>query len=593
MSILAVCGFIALLAVLATLQYRWLAQVSEADAEKMQRRLDSDTERFAADFNREIQGAYFNFQIGPAGWKSGDPAEFNQRYEFWRSNTEYPTLIKQIVFIENKPGAVPLLYNAESRTFEPSELPNVFEELRARSANVQTFQTVYDEVPALVTPIYDRMHVPGQIMLRKPGTPPKREIPPKYGFLVILLDESTLKDQILSDLARKYFPDGDYHVAVRAQDEREIFRTENGTDGSNSSAKLFELSPDKFVFSFNRETPPASGERKREVFVSQRVERGGATTEVKTGENGEILEVNNRGPIHRTTVIERANMNESAPWQLSVQHRDGSVENFVAGVQRRNLTVGFGLLAVLATGILLVFVSAQRARSLAQRQLDFVSSVSHEFRTPLAVIYSAGENLADGIAKDENQVSRYGKMIKGEGKKLSGMVEQILGFAGSDSGRRKYNFRETDVAEVTKAALDRCLPMLKENDFEIETNIPTRLPPTVADGEALSGAIQNLLHNSAKYSNGKKWIRLSAEDVSGRIKISVEDRGIGVSKEDLRQIFQPFFRSKTVVDAQIHGSGLGLSLVKQIAEAHGGKVYAESEVGKGSKFTIDLAAAKP
>jgi signal transduction histidine kinase len=239
----------------------------------------------------------------------------------------------------------------------------------------------------------------------------------------------------------------------------------------------------------------------------------------------------------------------------------------------------------------LIFVSAQRSRRLAQRQLDFVSSVSHEFRTPLAVICSAGENLADGVAKEEAHVSRYGTMIKGEGKKLTGMVEQILEFAGADSGRRKYNFRKTDVGEVVQNALDECMPMFREKQFDIDTKISPDLPTIAVDREALSGAIQNLLQNSAKYCNGTKWLRLSAENDAGRVKISVEDRGIGISRSDLRQIFQPFFRSKTVVDSQIHGNGLGLSLVKQIAEAHGGKVYAQSEVGKGSKFTIDLAAA--
>jgi signal transduction histidine kinase len=253
--------------------------------------------------------------------------------------------------------------------------------------------------------------------------------------------------------------------------------------------------------------------------------------------------------------------------------------------------MSFGLLGLLGTGILLIFVSAQRARTLAQRQIDFVSSVSHEFRTPLAVIYSASENLADGVAKEQSQVSRYGAMIKGEGKKLSGMVEQILEFAGANSGKRKYNFREADPGEIVKNALDECLPMLREKHFDVETDIPDDLPSVVADREALSGAVQNLLQNSAKYSNGNKWLRLSAENSGGRVKISVEDRGIGISRSDMRQIFQPFFRSKTVVDSQIHGSGLGLSLVKQIAEAHGGKVFAESEAGKGSKFTIDIAAA--
>ncbi|HEX3101668.1 MAG TPA: ATP-binding protein, partial [Pyrinomonadaceae bacterium] len=120
------------------------------------------------------------------------------------------------------------------------------------------------------------------------------------------------------------------------------------------------------------------------------------------------------------------------------------------------------------------------------------------------------------------------------------------------------------------------------------TKIADSLPPISGDKNALSHAVQNLIVNSVKYSNGNAWLRLSAENGGGNVKISVEDHGIGISKSDLRQIFEPFFRSKAVVDAQIHGNGLGLSLVKQTIEAHGGRVSAQSDVGKGSKFTIEL-----
>ena len=122
---------------------------------------------------------------------------------------------------------------------------------------------------------------------------------------------------------------------------------------------------------------------------------------------------------------------------MNVQHTDGSLGQFIANTRRKNLAISFGILSLLAVSVILIFLSAQRARLLAQRQMDFVSSVSHEFRTPLAVIYSAGENLADGvIANRTEKVARYGDLIKREGKKLSSMVEQILEF-------RRRNFRQT------------------------------------------------------------------------------------------------------------------------------------------------------
>jgi signal transduction histidine kinase len=235
-----------------------------------------------------------------------------------------------------------------------------------------------------------------------------------------------------------------------------------------------------------------------------------------------------------------------------------------------------------------VILSAQRAKKLAQRQLDFVSSVSHEFRTPLAVIYSAGENLVDGVVEKPGQISEYGTLIKREGKKLSAMVEQILEFAGARSGKRKYDLRKTDVARVMSDALSECQPLITESGFIVEKNMPAGLPEINADGAALSHAFQNLISNAIKYSGDDKRLRITGENGGGAIKLSFQDHGRGIPASERSQIFEPFYRGKEVVAAQIHGNGLGLSLVRQIVEAHKGKIEVESRPGVGSTFTIKL-----
>ena len=294
----------------------------------------------------------------------------------------------------------------------------------------------------------------------------------------------------------------------------------------------------------------------------------------------------------RTVFTTSTDGGQHGEWTLSVQHVDGSVSAFVNGVKRRNLGVGFGVLALLGFAVGAIIYSTQRARLHAQRQVDFVSSVSHEFRTPLAVIYSAGENLADGVAKKREQINQYGNLIKGEGKKLSLMVEQILEFAGSDSGRRNFKLAYSSVRTIVEKAVEECRPQIEERGFVVETSIAESLPLINADRGALIQAIQNLIANSIKYSGDERWLSVAAENGGGIIKISVTDRGVGIGKSELRHVFEPFYRAKEVVEAQIHGNGLGLSIVKQIAEAHGGRVTAESEKGKGSTFVIEIPQAK-
>jgi len=290
----------------------------------------------------------------------------------------------------------------------------------------------------------------------------------------------------------------------------------------------------------------------------------------------------------RIRIFDGENLQSEGVWTLNVQHTAGSLEQFIANTRRKNLGVSFGILSLLAISVVLIFLSAQRAKRFAQKQVDFVSAVSHEFRTPLAVIYSASQNLTDGVVDSRTQVERYGNLIRNEGKKLSAMVEQILEFAGARSGKQKYDLREIDVKNVIENALAECEHLIKEKGFTVEKEIVETLPRIVADEKALSQTIQNLIVNAVKYGNESAWLKISAKNGDGKIKITVEDKGIGIAPKDLKHIFEPFYRSKIVVDEQIHGNGLGLSLVKQTVEAHGGKIAVKSEIGKGSRFTIEL-----
>ncbi|MDQ3012045.1 MAG: HAMP domain-containing histidine kinase, partial [Acidobacteriota bacterium] len=281
-------------------------------------------------------------------------------------------------------------------------------------------------------------------------------------------------------------------------------------------------------------------------------------------------------------------------------HRAGSLDAAVANVRRRNLGISFGILLLLGISVGFIVMSSRRAERLATQQMEFVSGVSHELRTPLAVICSAAENLADGVPgliDSRDQFKRYGGLIRDEGRRLTGMVEQILEFAGAQSGKRTYDLRPADQSALTRViehALAAYHQQLTERGFEVEKKIAADLPIVSADADSLVRAVQNLLSNAMKYSGDSRWISLSLEtlktDRGNEVQIKVSDRGLGIAPSELAHIFEPFYRGKDVVASQIHGNGLGLSLVKHIVEAHGGHVNVESKFGQGSVFTLHLPA---
>jgi signal transduction histidine kinase len=273
-------------------------------------------------------------------------------------------------------------------------------------------------------------------------------------------------------------------------------------------------------------------------------------------------------------------------------YQSGSTAELVANLRFRNLGVSFGVLLLMGVSIAMLMRSTRRAKALALQQMEFVAGVTHELRTPLAVILSASQNLADGITAGDSQVRRYGGVIHGQTKRLASMVEQVLRFAGLSSQHGELQRGPVEVPTLVHEAVTDCRPELDSAGAHLTLDVDETLPPIDGDRVALLHALRNLLENSAKHGRGANIRLKAATDAAGRIEILIEDDGPGVEAEDLPHLFEPFYRGERAKNDQVQGSGLGLSLVKKIVEAHQGTVEAASRPGHGASFRMLLPAAK-
>jgi signal transduction histidine kinase len=258
--------------------------------------------------------------------------------------------------------------------------------------------------------------------------------------------------------------------------------------------------------------------------------------------------------------------------------------NFLLGLSHSILTA-----LVLIGGIILALRAASRAMKLSQMKADFVSNVSHELRTPLASIRVFGEFLKLGRIKEQHKIHEYGEYIETESRRLTQLINNILDFSKIESGQKTYQFEEANVEHVVADTLKTFDVILEQNGFTIDFRRPEkRLPPIVMDSNAIAQALINLLDNAVKYSGESKdlSVRLGQED--GFITIAVSDHGIGIEREDCGKVFEKFYRVGNCLVHDVKGSGLGLSIVKHVVEAHHGRVTVESEPGNGSTFTIHL-----
>ncbi len=615
LMLLLVIALLALLPLLAVLQYRWLGQVSEGERERMKNNLNASAKQFSQDFDREVTTIFLAFQPALHPFSDQTQDDFGARYRHWRDTAAHPRLVSEVYHTVAGEGGGLMRFNTSTGVFEPCEWPEKLSHLRKtleasrtrrESLRLMFRDAIRQQSANRAEGGAGRMvirwshgpvdaHLPGLII---PISDLREEFPPMpapQSYRIVALDADYVRQEFIPELAKRHFGGGgEYKVAVmrRGQNEQAIYRSDESVpatvfksgDATESFFRIRLNEADRFFFA---RLPQSDGKKVSDSVIESRHQQ------IAISLASDISVANSEKPPKPEDAAQSLfDRKDEGAWQLVVKHRSGSLEAAVTGARRRNLAISFGILLLLGASVGFIVLSSRRAQKLATQQMEFVAGVSHELRTPLAVICSAAENLADGVIDNRDQIKRYGGLIRDEGRRLTGMVEQVLEFAGAQSGRKTYDLRATELDQVIEDAISAYHLQLVEGGFEIEKNVAANLPIVKADATALGRAIQNLLSNAMKYSGDSRWIGLSAKSAptanGEEVVIEVVDRGLGIAPSELDRIFEPFYRGKDVTSAQIHGNGLGLGLVKQIVEAHGGRVSVESKVGQGSRFTLRL-----
>lgn len=557
LELFAVIVMTAVVLTLGILQYQWTGEVGQVEQARMEGALDTSVKNFSQEFSYDFDRLCENFEISPESPTDKAEAEILNKYTTWIRTTSRSGFVSGVYLWRTageRSGESIQSIDLDNKKFVeatwPERLEPVEEFVRGRAARVSSPMlerdaqyypwTFYEETPALVRPIF-----------AAPGDDPQADTSVRaVGFLIIELNGSFLRRVYLPELADRHFGQLDFEIAVRTAKPpyQPLY-------ASTTNFPVAISTPDAEVNLFDS--------------VAEEARRRGHPA-VQAG-------------------------NADRQWQLVAQHPAGSMNAAVGSFRRRNLAISLGLLSVLAVSLVLVVSVARRAERFAKLQMEFVAGVSHELCTPLAVISSAVENLADGVVDNPGQIEEYAGILRDQGGRLEKLLDQVLLFASGKFERPENELRAIDVGPVVEQSISMSEPMLRDAGFTIAKSVAENLPAVKADPELVGKCLENLFSNAVKYAGKSHWLGVRAVAVNGNqrpeVQVSVADKGRGIPAADVVHIFEPFYRVQEVRDGQIRGVGLGLHLVKRMMEGAGGSVTVTSEVGKGTEFVLHFPLA--
>ncbi|HLV88987.1 MAG TPA: HAMP domain-containing sensor histidine kinase [Candidatus Sulfotelmatobacter sp.] len=609
-----IAGMASLVVMVAVLQYRWTKQLIEATEAGMGNSLRPLTIGWHLDFYGELSAICVALQVGPDSGAHDAWADYLQRYAKWSRQdivpetpevlNPSPGLVEEVYIWETSHRKAPRLLRLapDQNKIVSAEVPKDLQPMLSRLQDAATSlpqalrawepswassverSAAFRDVPSIGLPRWSSAMIGWQFDESIPAvvhpllhhSQPYDSNSPVHrvavDWMVVVLNVNTIRHRIIPNLTSRYFggPEGlEYKLAVVKTGETP-----------------------QVIYSSDSDFP--SGDA---AAVDSRMNIFGPSPDMEEGDfsNANNGEAAKRGNIFSGLVwfpvFQYGAQKE--PWLLLLQHRTTPLQVIAADIWRRNMLTGGVVLLLLTIDMALIMIASRRAHNLAQLQLNFVASVSHELLTPLAAIYCTGQNAQDGLLLGKHDVVEHGSIITGQTRQLIDLVKEILMFASTDGGKKGYSMRPLTVGEIIQCVRKDVAVLVEGGGFTLEEQLDKEVPMVRGDLRALSHCLQNLIANAVKYSGSSRWIGISASQHDAgthhqEVWISVRDRGVGIAASDLPHIFEPFYRGAKSVEDQIHGTGLGLAVAKRIAEAMGGKISVTSSVGMGSTFTLQL-----
>jgi signal transduction histidine kinase len=320
-------------------------------------------------------------------------------------------------------------------------------------------------------------------------------------------------------------------------------------------------------------------------------------TGARVTDNGPVAA---RGPISRRTfpllffdpllvALDRPADLSRRDWTVQVQTAGTLGRSAPDSVRTLTLIVAAAAAGVLALGLALISRAVRASARLAEMRSDFVSTVTHELKAPLATIRAIGDSVATGRVTDTETLKDYAQLVVQESKRLARLFDNLLAYSRITDVTEAYHFEPLELNELVEEALRGFRSQLAGNAFDVEVDVPHHLPLVRADRTAMGLLLDNVIDNAVRYSGPSHWLRFYAEQGDGNVRIAVSDRGIGIPPHELHHVVRKFFRGRR---AGSGGSGLGLAIANRIITDHGGSLTIDSAVGAGTTVSLTLPIAE-